>query len=266
MIKKRNLILAALLSLLVPGLGHVYAGDAKKGGILVGIEFGLLLLGGLAGVLSTFYGMAFFILFIISFYIFVIISSVKLANKNSEYFLKPYNRWYWYLVIWVVMTAITNAIFSYRGMVLGYETYSMFHKSMVPTLQVGDYITVNTRYKHPSIGDVVVFQNSKDRNIPYVKRVVAIGNDLVSIKDGEVIRNGKIVHELSIEESRRKMDFSISMTEVKVPENEIFLLGDWRDISRDSRFWGTVPNEDVIGKVTYIWYSKDVSRIGKKVK
>lgn len=152
-----------------------------------------------------------------------------------------------------------------RGDILGYETYRIPAKSMIPTLQVGDFITVNTRYKQPKVGDVVVFRYPVNRDILYVKRVVAISNDIVSISDGKVVRNGKFENLLTIPENRRTQDFSISMEERKVPENEFFVLGDWRDRSNDSRFWGTVPVNDIIGKVTYIWYSKDVSRIGKAV-
>ncbi|MCF6257937.1 MAG: signal peptidase I [Gammaproteobacteria bacterium] len=265
MIKKRSPIWTAILSLIVPGLGHVYAGSLRKGLSLIGIQYGVILLAGVFGILSIFYGAVSFIVFSIGFYIFIVISSVKLALGNKEYQLQPYNRWHWYLAIFVAVSVIANVLFSSRGNILGYETYRIPAKSMVPTLQIGDFITVNTRYQQPKVGDVIVFLYPKDRSIPYVKRVAAVSNDTVLISNGIVIRNGKPENALLVPESKRLKNFSISMKERKVPENELFFLGDWRDNSNDSRFWGTVPVADVIGKVTYIWFSKDVNRIGKSV-
>ena len=71
--------------------------------------------------------------------------------------------------------------------------------------------------------------------------------------------------ELHVPERVRRRDFSISIEEYKVPENELFVLGDFRDSSNDSRFLGTVPMADVVGVVTFIWFSTDVKRIGKAV-
>ena len=249
----------------MPGLGHVYAGDLKKGLSLICAPYCVLLLAGAIGILSTFYGIASLIALGIAFYLFVLISSVNLASKNKEYHLLPYNRWYWYLAIFVTVGVIANILLSFRGDIFGYETYRMPAKSMEPTLQVGDFITVNTRYNKPKVGDVIVFRYPKDRSIPYVKRVAAVGDDTVSISDGIVFRNGKPEKLLLVPESRRLKAFSIFLKERQVPPNELFVLGDWRDHSNDSRFWGTVPETDVIGKVTYIWLSKDAKRIGKAV-
>lgn len=249
----------------MPGLGHIYAGDLRKGLSLIGIEYGVILIAGIFGILSTFYGMAALIAFGVGFCIFVISSSVRLALKNREYELKSYNRWYWYILAFVTASLLANILLSFRGKILGYETYRIPAKSMEPILQVGDFITVNTRHTQPKEGDVIVFLYPKDRSIPYVKRVAALGNDTVSISNGIVIRNGKPENLLLVPENKRQRDYSISMEERQVPENEVFVLGDWRDNSNDSRFWGTVPVDDIIGKVTYIWFSKDVTRIGVAV-
>lgn len=265
MIKKRRPIWTAVLSLIMPGLGHVYAGELRKGLSLIGVEYGVIILAGALGALSTFYGIVSLTVLAIGFYVFVLISSVRLALKNKEYQPQSYNRWYWYLAIFVTVSVVAIFLLSFRGNILGYETYRIPAKSMEPTLQVGDFITVNTRYQQPKVGDVIVFLYPKDRSIPYVKRVAAVGNDTVSINNGIVTRNGKPENKLIVPEGKRLRDFSISMDERLVPENEVFLLGDWRDNSNDSRIWGTVPISDVIGEVTYIWFSKDVNRIGKAV-
>jgi signal peptidase I len=264
-IKARRATSAAVLSLTIPGLGHIYAGDLRKGLSLIGIMYGVILLAGIFGVLSTFYGIVSLTLLAVGFYIYVASSSVKLALKNREYQLQTYNRWYWYLAIYVSVSFFADVLISHRGDIFGYEMYRISARSMEPTLQSGDYITVNTRYQQPEVGDVVVFLYPKDRSLTYINRVAAIGNDSVSINHGIVSRNGKPESLLLVPEDKRLTDESISMEERQIPEGQIFLLGDWRDQSNDSRYRGTVPVADVIGKVTYIWLSNDVSRIGEAV-
>ncbi len=256
---------AALLSVLLPGLGHIYTGELKKGVLLICIQYGLLILAGIFGRLSTFFGIVSVIVLAIVFYLYSIFSSFSAARKNHNYQLRTFNRWFYYVAIIIFVSTAANTLFSFRGEVLGYETYRIPAKSMEPTLQVGEFITVTTRYDEPTIGDVVVFLYPNDKSINYVKRIAALGSDVVSIDNGKVIVNGEYLSFLDVSEDSRQKEFSISMKEIVVPENEIFLLGDWRDQSNDSRFWGAVPMSDVVGKVTYIWFSKDFGRIGRKV-
>ena len=265
MTSKRRPFLAAFLSLAMPGLGHVYAGDPKKGLSLVVIEYSVLIFAGLLGVLSTFYGIASIIILILIFYVYVVVSAVRLALKNSDYQLQSFNRWYWYVTIFLAGTVFVNLLISFRGAVLGYETYRIPASSMEPTLQVGDFITVNTRYAQPEVGDVIVFRYPNNRKLSYVKRIAALGGDTVAIVNGMVTRNGIVEEKLGVSEMKRSSQKSQTMRNIQVPENQYFVLGDWRDNSNDSRYWGFVSAEDIIGVVTYIWLSKDFDRIGKAV-
>jgi len=141
----------------------------------------------------------------------------------------------------------------------------------------------------PVRGDVVVFTYPDQPKINYVKRVVGLPGDRVQIENGELILNGeklqyedmpkaefekeiqsmpnaeqfaesfRIVKEKSGENSRwllfQKSQKSHSFGPFIVPPNEVFLLGDNRDSSDDSRYWGTVPIERVEGRVVLIWLS-----------
>jgi len=266
MVKKRSPTLAALLSLLMLGLGHIYVGSLNKGLSLLAIEYTFIFLAGAIGILSTFYGIIALIILTIGLRLFAIIDSVRIARRNKNYALKSYNRWYWYIAIFATFVLISIILSSFRSTVLNYETYRMPFASMSPTLQAGDFITVNTKYPHAIRGDVVVFLSPKNRNTVFTKRVIAVGSDHVSIKKGIVIVNGQVLDILQVKDDKRQKDFSISMAEIMIPEGQVFLLGDWRDNSNDSRYWGTVPTSDIIGKVTYIWFSPDINRIGKPVK
>lgn len=266
MIKKRWPVLAILLSMILPGLGHLYAGNAVKALVLVALEIGVVILLGVTGLLATFNGIVALFTFFPLFYIYVIVSAGRLAYRNRDYTLKPYNRWYGYLGFFLGVNIVINVLFSYRASLLGYEMYRIPAHSMAPTLEINDFITVDTTYTHPKIGDVIVFLKPNNRAIPYVKRIAAMGNDTISIKHGAVFRNGQEEMKLYVPDDKNSTAFSLTMNEIVVPENTVFVLGDWRDNSQDSRVWGPVPTSDVIGKVTYIWLSPDSSRIGRKVK
>lgn len=136
----------------------------------------------------------------------------------------------------------------------------------------------------PERGDVVVFSYPSQPQVNYVKRVVGLPGDTVELKQGELVVNGeKFVYEdisearsgdnpnsaiFKILEEKSKITSAISIIREKsktspsfgpltVPANEIFLLGDNRDASDDSRYWGTVPTVHIFGKVRRIWLSLD---------
>jgi signal peptidase I len=264
--KKRRGWLAGVLTFLGLGLGHIYAGAPKKGIVFIAIFIGAIFGGGLFGIYSTFYGLVIFAGCVIILLVSAIASAMRETLKNSEYTLKWYNRWYWYILYLVVVSILLNLLSSYRGMILGYETYRIPAESMAPTLQVGDFITVDTRYKEVKVGDVIVFKFPKKPEVSFVKRVAALGSDRIAISNGQVIVNGEINEALKVKSDMRQREFSVSMPERVIPSEDIFVLGDWRDNSNDSRFWGAVPRENVVGKVTYIWFSRDFHRIGSIVR
>lgn len=265
-IKKRQPIVAFVLSVLSPGFGHVYAGDFKKGLSLLFLQYGVLFLLGKLGMLSTAYGIWFLMLFLLCLYLYAMFSAVRLALANKAYELKPYNRWYWYLTIGALVLALGQTLISYRGSMLGFELYQVPSSPMKPTLQPGDYIAVDTQDQSLHVGDVVVFRYPNNRQTLFTQRVVALGNDRVAIENGQVMLNGKPELVASVDESMRRNKVSLFMAERVVPEGQVFVLGDWRDNSNDSRYWGAFSESDIIGKVTYIWLSKELSRLGRAIK
>ena len=264
-VKKRSPSWALILSILSPGFGHVYAGDLKKGVWLFFLQVSGLIVFAKLGYLSTAYGIWLFVVFILCLYSYAILSAVRLALSNKTYELKPYNRWYCYLAILALILTFGQTLISSRGSLLGFELYSIPSRSMMPTLQPDDYIAVDTQDLSLKVGDVVVFRYPNNRQTLLTQRIVALGNDRVAIENGQVILNGEPEIVASVDDSFRRNEVSISMAERVVPEGQVFVLGDWRDNSNDSRYWGTFPESDVIGKVTYIWFSKESNRLGKKI-
>lgn len=146
-----------------------------------------------------------------------------------------------------------------------------------------------SKIKDPERGDIVVFEYPLDSSKDYIKRVVALPGDTIEIRDKQVILNGKtlertpIEDESVLEEMRAKyrniplrlyeekngeatytimeMPSSIrpsrDVSPMTVPADSYFVMGDNRDDSQDSRYWGFVPREKVLGTGSFIWFSFD---------
>lgn len=128
--------------------------------------------------------------------------------------------------------------------------------SMRETLTPGDFVLVNRLayemmgFETSDIGrgDVVVFNPPFVSEEPYVKRVIGLPGEVVSIKDGKVYINDVLVQEPYIRTG------SHTNGNWQVPEGEIFVMGDNRNNSSDSRSWGTVPVENIIGKALFVYW------------
>lgn len=152
-----------------------------------------------------------------------------------------------------------------RARVLGYAPYRIPSGAMRPTLQENDFILVSAvayMNTQPGINEVVVFKWPKDLNINFVMRVVATGGDVVSMDEGIVVVNGEPIDQSYVNEANLIRTKQQNVASFTVPENQLFVLGDNRDNSNDSRYWGFVPVDDVVGKVEIIWKSEDWNRIG----
>lgn len=149
--------------------------------------------------------------------------------------------------------------------------------SMIPTLQIGDHILVNKLsygiripfwnaymvvYKKPQRGDVVVFVFPEDHSKDFIKRVIGVGGDLVEIREKKVYINNVPVedpHAHFEENDPEGGRFRIRdhYGPRRVPKDHIFVMGDNRDRSYDSRFWGFVNLQAVKGKALLIYWSWD---------
>ena len=167
------------------------------------------------------------------------------------------------------------------------EPFQIPSGSMLPTLEVGDFILVN-KYAYglrlpvagtkvvdigdPERGDVMVFRYPKDGETNYIKRVVGMPGDRIRYRNKQLFINGEQVESRFIArlppvELRREtlddVEHDVFLTmrrpgaggagEWVVPEGHYFVMGDNRDNSNDSRYWGMVPDELVVGKAFAIW-------------
>ncbi len=278
--KPRKLWVAGILSLIQPGLGHIYNGEMRKALIIYLAPFlltPLLIL----GLYSRFviYCLVLFALFIFTYYVLVIFDAVRIAKIfNTQYSLKKYNEVIIYIVIFLFAVIIN---FSVQGFIKNstIRAYKLPAASMEPTLLTGDYILVDLREKakNPQKKDLVVFEYPQDPSKDFVKRVVAVSGDIVEIKDKQLIVNGNIIREdYVIHKDATTYPIITSPRDqfgpVAVPVNSYFVMGDNRDHSLDSRFWGFVSKNEIKGTVKNIYWSRDRktstirwNRIGKKI-
>lgn len=151
------------------------------------------------------------------------------------------------------------------------QSYKIPTTSMVPTLMPGDKIAVNKivygpripflsvrlpGLKKPARGEVIVFISPADRMKAYIKRLIALPGERLSIKDGNVYINGKIMVDPHIARNYyyNQGDYAKTSKEIVIPENKYFFMGDNSISSLDSRFWGFVDEKDIVGKAVFIWW------------
>jgi signal peptidase I len=164
------------------------------------------------------------------------------------------------------------------------KPYRIPTESMVPTLAVGQRVLTNRVFNHPGIDDIVVFHPPKGADdqpgtcgrkgegdgtrmpcgVPtpqessqtFIKRVVGVPGDRISIVKGHVIRNGVREHDPYI----KPCDSCNFPSTIVVPPGEYFMMGDNRGESDDSRYWGPVPDSYLIGVAFFTYWPPD--RIG----
>ncbi len=173
-----------------------------------------------------------------------------------------------------ILIAIVIALFIRTFVVQAFKIPS---GSMKPTLQIGDHILVN-KFSYgikipyigkvifpvgdPQHGDIVVFKFPVDPRKDFIKRVIGAGGDVVEIQDKTVYVNGKpLNHDVGVYTDPRTIAGSLKHRDnfgpITVPKGALFVMGDNRDESFDSRFWGFVPVRDVSGKAFIIYWSWD---------
>lgn len=124
--------------------------------------------------------------------------------------------------------------------------------SMSPTLQAGDHVVVEKlshHWREPRIGDLVVFHEPTSDALT-IKRIVGLGGDSVAIEDGQLVVNGSAVEEPRVDRSR--ID-SVYFGPVRVPDGFVFVMGDNRGASIDSRAYGPIRSRDLVGRAV-LWF------------
>ena len=293
---KRNPFAALILSMAATGLGHVYCGRLTKGLVLFFISFAFspIIITGIQSISSTFslITVILSVLILIGVFVYAAIDAFITARKTpSPYQLREFNRWYIYLLFIVVsLTYPTNVSSNIRSDLV--QAFKIPSASMVPTILKGDYVFLNKavyRMQAPKRGDMVIFVNPNDRRKNWIKRIVALPNDTVEIRNNVLLINDEplvyrpvsknevlqIKNQITgsvMEEINGSTRYSIMITngdganfkKTTVPNGHCFVLGDNRGNSTDSRQLGPIPLRDVMGRVDFIYFPAETwSRFGR---
>ena len=296
-LKKKSKIIAVFLNIFSLGFGYLYVGNIKKAlffsilfPIFIYIQFYA------ATIYSNIYTVILNYSLIVLIYIYSIYDVLNIIMKKESKFI-TYNKWYFMILFYILYI-------SYIVLIKVYIPIQLFNQpstSMSYTILKEDRFLVKKDNLIPNRGDIIVFKYPKNPNISFVKRCIAKGGDIVALsnknlylkpKEGDkfilnnypktniikfknqlwVINPYKINHkgihnDTNITKENTPIHALFDMNPIVVPDNTYFVMGDNRDHSNDSRFWGVVPQKFIIGKVESIYINfDDLSRCGLDIK
>jgi signal peptidase I len=137
------------------------------------------------------------------------------------------------------------------------EAFWIPSPSMVPTLLVGDRVLVNKfiyRFREPHRGDIIVFRSVENPKEDLIKRVVGLPGDRIAVRDGRLFVNGKLQREPYVNKKFPDVSFSAATT---VSGGHVFVMGDNRANSLDSRRFGPVPENNIEGEAFLRFWPPD---------
>lgn len=163
-----------------------------------------------------------------------------------------------HIIDFIETLVVFGAIFA-----LIYLFVAQFHKvsgnSMFPTLHDGDYLItekVSYRLGNPKRGEIIVLKNPRDESQDFIKRIIAIPGDNIKVENNQVFVNGGVISEpyLPPNTPTRSGAFLTEKDPVKTDANQYFVLGDNRSYSFDSREWGAVTREEIVGRAFFRYW------------
>jgi signal peptidase I len=281
--KRRKPLFALLMSFILPGFGQLYNGELNKA-IWLLVGFALLTVPAVALIalylpaswmLPALLGS---LLLLGLLWVYGWVDAFRSARRQQDYVLKPWQISSLYPLVLLLCSVLALPLltdFVRNNLV---ESLRVPSESMEPTVLKGDILFADKRYNRPGFkqavqrGDIAIFVYPNDRTTYFIKRIIGLPGDKVKIRGAEVAINGKplrsqtqaLAQGLLVTETDGKASWQVfwndtqlqlPQTELTVPPGQVFVLGDNRTDSNDSRFFGTVPLRDVVGKARQIWFS-----------
>ncbi|NDV19520.1 signal peptidase I [Pseudodesulfovibrio sp. JC047] len=269
--KPRRPWLAGLSSFIVTGLGQVYNGQWKKGigFLLAELVFSL----GMMWFMADFVSMLLCLAIVLGYKFFVAGEAYVSAQSMQEYTPGKGNRWWVYglfMVVNIVLGILLQLCLSQP-----YKTYTAASGSMIPALYEGDYFMAENLEEGDALrrGDVVIFSYPKDENITFIKRVIGLPGETLDIRRQQVFIDGQRLEESY---ARHTKDSRLPQRDVLQPvtlgADEYFVMGDNREESYDSRWWGAVKRDKILARARYVYLPSDkapeswIDRLGLDVR
>lgn len=287
MIKSKSNLLASILSFLFPGLGQYYKGWQEKGLLTYAVFVSLLCLLILFGLGTTFWQWVASFCFFMGFRIF---SGVKAYSLETAAGQKPFPHWGVVLGAFLVISILISFVITKVSR--STESFKILTYTHKPSIQPHDVIVADVkayRKEEPNYGDLVIFEDTTlstyfSESVTSVFRVVGLPHDSIEVLNGVLYINGQaatqrptgnrdtedsllvefleelpngFVHRIYRNETYVQED----MGKVVVPPESYFLLGNNRDLASDSRYFGAISKKLIKGKVKFVLFGADLSRI-----
>jgi len=271
--KRRNPFIAALLSLITPGLGQVYNGQLRNG---IGFYLSYLIfpyLYSLTKLQFVYTGLWALLATAVIYHLVIIFHAGWGSIRAKSFVPQSYHKLNTYIFVIIVTAGFLFLNILLLRAAMGIRVYRVPSGPMEPTLLVGDRFVVRPDYYRTQPlkrGDIVVYRPPDRPAMIKVGRVVALEGDVVGIRNKNLFINGDsctepyIQHRDPLEvEGTDKFNYRDNYGPFKIPFHSFFVLGDNRDISYDSRFFGIVDIKALHGKALYIYFSSEASQIGR---
>lgn len=296
---ERKPLIAAAASMIMPGLGQVYNGELAKGlslFLIFAFVVPVFCYAAVHGPAAWMMGLVLIaVLCGLAIYIFCIYDAAASARKiGANYRTQPYNQLHVYLAL------LFFGYFFVLGQLSSYVQRDLIQAfkippkgfSMAPSILPGDQLFADKRINAPGAykvlrGDPAIFVYPNDRTTIYIKRVIGLPGDEVEIRGADVFVNGKSIRgeevkelgnaeldrmlgdHVAYKEHGEKGDYVVlwrrdrnpQFPKTTVPNGSVFLLGDNRDDSLDSRSFGSVSLTDLIGRARQVWLSSAAGRL-----
>lgn len=284
--RKRRIWASIVLTIFGAGLAPIYCGYLKIGIWLEVVSFVAVCLAFvIVGMIPSMATLLIVLPICILFFLAIFIFNIRLTIISNRVEKPRINRvWWWIMGVFFVSNAVDYVTRSAINIGV-IDEFDIPSTAMEPTLLKGDFIIASMDLTRGKIerGDIIIFKYPRDPNQMYIKRLVGIGGDTIRIEDKQVFRNGDklnepyVIHiDSQIIPPSEKLTWGLqlrdNMPETAVPQGQYFVMGDNRDNSQDSRFFGFVDQDLVVGKPRFIYLSWDADanlirseRIGKRL-
>ena len=282
-VRARKPLIALAMSSVLPGFGQLYNGAPNRAIWLFLGYCALMVLGTALVALYLPSGMMMAGLFAVlcltlTLWIYGMSDAWRTARQQPDYVPRAWQTSGLYVLVFTLCVFIVEPLFGSYVREHQVESFRDPSSSMEPTLMHGDFIFADKRYNCPNCkgdvqrGDIVIFTSPNHRTVYYIKRIIGLPGERVQVNGHEILINGRSLTagetrtsdgQAIIEgEGQRHWQVvwgargpSLPDIDMTVPAGRVFVLGDNRSRSEDSRAFGTVPLGDVVGRVRQAWFS-----------